>query len=59
MGGAVLLMVLGLAVGILQVMLFFKIWAMTDNVDKIYKLLKKNYEKSDESNHSNPSASKQ
>ena len=42
MGGAVLLLVLGLAVGILQVMLFFKIWAMTDNVEKIYKLLKKN-----------------
>ena len=38
MGGAVLLLVLGLAVGILQVMLFFKIWAMTDNVEKIYKL---------------------
>ena len=55
MGGAVLLLVLGLAVGILQVMLFFKIWAMTDNVDKIYKLLKVNFEKSDESNHSNPS----
>lgn len=51
MGGAVVLLVLGLAVGILQVMLFFKIWAMTDNVDKIYKLLKVNFEKSDESNH--------
>jgi hypothetical protein len=59
MGGAVLLLVLVLAVGILQVMLFFKIWVMTDNVEKIYKLLKKNFEKGDESNHSNPSAPQQ
>ena len=59
MGGAVLLLVLGLAVGILQVMLFFKIWVMTDNVEKIYKILKKNFEKGDESNHSNPSAPQQ
>lgn len=59
MGGAVLLLVLGLVVGILQVMLFFKIWAMTDNVEKIYKLLKKNFEKGGKSNHSNPSAPEQ
>ncbi|MEK9848219.1 MAG: hypothetical protein VW445_10450 [Rhodospirillaceae bacterium] len=59
MGGAVLLLVLVLAVGILQVMLFFKIWVMTDNVEKIYKLLKKNFVKGDESNHSNPSAPQQ
>ena len=59
MGGDILLLVRGLAVGILQVMLFFRIWTMTDNVEKIYKLLKKNFAKGDESNHSNPSASKQ
>jgi len=56
MGIAFIWLVIVIVFFVLQVMLFFKIWAMTDNVGRIYKLLKNNLEKDTEASSSEQSS---